>query len=79
MALEWGTAEFVPVSDAVAVDHGGIAITAVIRDETTIVSWAINAKGLSWSACEVMARDVAERINEFLAERYDVEFTPDEG
>lgn len=60
MSGEWGTAEFVLPRDAIAIDHAGVAITAVIHDDYTTLSWAVNLRGASWVECDVLAHRVAE-------------------
>jgi alpha-tubulin suppressor-like RCC1 family protein len=79
MALEWGDTEFLTVKDAISVDHAGIAITAVIKDDYTVIAWGINVRGATWPEAERIAREGAEGLREWLMAFTDFTITPDEG
>ena len=75
----WGTAEFTVPEDAIAVDHAGVAITAVVKDDYTVIAWAVNVRGATWAECDALARQVAERLRGWMDGVADFTYEPDAG
>ena len=77
--MEWGSTEFVPVTDAVSVDHAGVAITAIVKDDHVIIGWSVNVMNATWTEAEQIAKEGAEGLRQWLDGFADFTVTPDTG